>query len=261
MSVRYHEGELAVQRRAGVADDAARLGGMLAPAHVGAGAARFLAEREFAVLTARDRAGRLWTTPLAGPPGFIDADASTVSVHAGPEGPLRELPAGQPVGLLVIDFAIRRRFRINGMLTSTGDGLVIDADQAYGNCPSHIHPRPVPAPSTEAAGLELVDRADTFFLGTAHPTRGVDTSHKGGPPGFVRVVGDELWWPDFAGNNMFNSLGNLAVNPEASLLFLDFTTGATRHLSGTATVEWAPERHVRFSPGGTPATAPATRPA
>jgi predicted pyridoxine 5'-phosphate oxidase superfamily flavin-nucleotide-binding protein len=246
MSVRYHEGELAVQRRAGVADDAARLGGMLAPVHFGAGAARFLAQREFAVLTARDRGGRLWTTPLTGPPGFLDAHESTVDVHSGPGGPLRDLPAGQPVGLLVIDFAIRRRFRVNGLLTAAGDGLVIDADQAYGNCPSHIHPRPVPVLSPEAPGLDL-DRVDTFFLGTAHPTRGLDTSHKGGPPGFVRVVGEEVWWPDFAGNNMFNSLGNLAVNPEASLLFLDFATGATRHLSGTATVEWAPERHVRFS--------------
>lgn len=250
-----------MQRRAGVADDAARLDGMLAPARFGAGAVRFLAQREFAVLTARDRDGRLWTSPLAGPPGFIDAGESTVSVHTGPGGPLRELPAGQPIGLLVMDFAIRRRFRINGMLRDAGpDGLVIDADQAYGNCPSYIHPRPVPVRTAEEPGLDL-DRADTFFLGTAHPTRGVDTSHKGGPPGFVRVVGDELWWPDFPGNNMFNSLGNLAVNPEASLLFMDFTTGATRHLTGTATVEWAPERHVRFSLDGTSATAPEARPA
>jgi hypothetical protein len=51
---------------------------------------------------------------------------------------------------------------------------------------------------------------------------------------------------------MFNSLGNIAVDPVASLLFLDFTTGTALHLSGTATLEWdAPGetgRAVRFHP-------------
>ncbi len=43
---------------------------------------------------------------------------------------------------------------------------------------------------------------------------------------------------DYPGNNLFNCFGNLAVDPEASLLFLDFDTGRTLHLSGTAEVEW-----------------------
>jgi hypothetical protein len=47
-----------------------------------------------------------------------------------------------------------------------------------------------------------------------------------------------LWWPDYPGNNMFNSLGNLAVDPAAALAFIDFTTGDTLHLSGTAHVDW-----------------------
>jgi hypothetical protein len=74
----------------------------------------------------------------------------------------------------------------------------------------------------------------------------------------VRVEGRDLWWPDYPGNNLFNSLGNLAVNPEAALLFFDFATGRTLHLSGTAEVEWgmpgrtgtdgATGRIVRFTP-------------
>jgi hypothetical protein len=80
----------------------------------------------------------------------------------------------------------------------------------------------------------------TFFLGTAHPERGADASHRGGAPGFVRVEGNQLWWPDYPGNNLFNSFGNLAVNPEAALLFIDFGTGAVLHLSGTASIEWDP---------------------
>ena len=80
--------------------------------------------------------------------------------------------------------------------------------------------------------------ADTFFLGTTNPERGSDTSHRGGAPGFVRVDGDRLWWPDYPGNNLFNSFGNLAVDPEAALLFFDFDTGRTLQLSGTAEVDW-----------------------
>ena len=84
----------------------------------------------------------------------------------------------------------------------------------------------------------MIRRADTFFLGTTHPERGSDASHRGGPSGFVRVDGNDLWWPDYPGNNMFNSFGNLAVDPTAALLFVDFPTGRTVHLSGTAAVHW-----------------------
>lgn len=63
---------------------------------------------------------------------------------------------------------------------------------------------------------------------------GADASHRGGAPGFVRVDESGFWWPDYPGNNLFNSLGNLAVNPEAALLFFHFTAGRILHLSGTA---------------------------
>ena len=82
--------------------------------------------------------------------------------------------------------------------------------------------------------------------------------HRGGPRGFLRVDGGDLWWPDYPGNNMFNSLGNLATDPSAALLVPDFGTGRTLHLSGTATVEWTEAgtgaadeltgRRVRFHP-------------
>ena len=81
--------------------------------------------------------------------------------------------------------------------------------------------------------------ADTFFLGTVNPERGADASHRGGPAGFVRLDGTTgLWWPDYQGNNLFNSLGNLAIDPEAALLFFSFRDGRALQLSGTASVEW-----------------------
>jgi hypothetical protein len=174
------------------------------------------------------------------------------------------------------------------VLTQAGqDGLAVVVEQAYGNCPQYITQRTVDPDRISAAGgdgrrgkdlspedIGLVSAADTFFLGTAHPERGCDASHRGGPPGFVRVLDDgRLWWPDFPGNNMFNSFGNLAVDPAAALLFLDFGTGRALHLSGRAEVEWDdpapgknPGRGVAFTVeqlvatgGGTPRELPGRR--
>jgi predicted pyridoxine 5'-phosphate oxidase superfamily flavin-nucleotide-binding protein len=277
---RFHEGELAVQRRAGVAAAADRLSGMLAPAQLDGGLGRFLSARTLAALTGRDRAGRLWISPLTGREGFLQvASATSLSVHAtpGPADPLHALPVGQPVGLLVIDFALRRRVRLNGSLAAVDRGsLRIDVEQAYGNCPQyiqqrHLEPRPpgppTPTPSPApvrhgttltARDITLIGRSDTFLVGTTHPTRGTDASHRGGPPGFVRVESGRLWWPDYPGNNLFNTLGNLAVDPSAALLFVDFTSGDTLHVSGRAALGWTPRgipgddgrtgRRVHFTP-------------
>ena len=256
----FHAGELAVQRRAGTREEAQRLSPMLDPAELRGGIVAFLADRTFAAITAREAGGRLWTSPLAGPPGFLQAvNPATLAVHAKfPEGdPLHGLPAGQKAGLVVVEFAARRRVRVNGTLTAADGGtLAIEVEQAYGNCPQYIHQRLLAQAGPEAgtaqsgpgdvrrgtalspADAALIRAADTFFLGTTNPERGSDASHRGGTPGFVRVDGGRLWWPDYPGNNLFNSFGNLAVNPEASLLFFDFDTGRTLHLSGTAEVEW-----------------------
>jgi uncharacterized protein len=260
----FHSGELAVQRRAGVQQQAARLSAMVGRGQLRGGVGAFLAGATFAAITARDRDGGLWTSPLVGPPGFL-AVATPMRLHLGttphPEDPLFGLPSGQPVGLIVMDFASRRRLRINGVLGVTDEGaLSVDVAQAYGNCPQYIHPRsPAPdAPADEARSIrrgdalgdddvEQLRAADTFFLGTTHPEYGNDASHRGGPPGFVHADAHTVTWPDFPGNNMFNSLGNLAVDPNAALLFVDFGSGRAVQLSGSAAVRWdGTERSVAF---------------
>lgn len=272
----FHEGETATQRRAGVEAEARRLEGMLGASGLSAGTVAFLASQRFAALTGRDRDGVLWISPLAGPPGFLRGDEDLLRVSALPPGgdPLHEIPGGQQVGLIAIDFAARRRLRVNGELVDAdGGGLTVRVDQSYGNCPKYIHRHAIdvagltaPVSPRRATLLDPADQAliagsDTFFLGTTHPTRGSDASHRGGPPGFVRVGSPtRLWWPDFPGNNMFNSYGNLAVDDEAALLFIDFDTGAALHLTGTARVRWTEPgaagddggvgRNVAFSVGG-----------
>ena len=67
----------------------------------------------------------------------------------------------------------------------------------------------------------FIEGACYFFLATAAHGR-PDCSFKGGAPGFVRVTGpSELAWPDYDGNGMFKSLGNIAVNASVGLLFID----------------------------------------
>ncbi len=272
----FHEGELDVQQRAGVRYEAERLSGMLAAPHLDGGMSRFLAEREIAMITSRDAANRLWTSPLLGTAGFLQAHAATVTIRSIPSAgdPLHELRNGQFAGLLAIDFGRKRRLRVNGTLTHVSPGgAQIVADQAFGNCPRYITQRQVRHGCTlhgdppvtarrhntlEPEDIALIARADTFILGTMHPARGADTSHRGGAPGFVRVENGDIWWPDYPGNNLFNSLGNIVVDPSAALLFLDFEAGAALQISGKANLEWiSPEavgddretgRRTRFKP-------------
>jgi predicted pyridoxine 5'-phosphate oxidase superfamily flavin-nucleotide-binding protein len=254
----FHEGEIATQRRAGVETDAKRLERMLDSARISAGAARFLSLQNFAALTGRDGEGSLWISPLTAPPGFLRGSQEVLQISASPrEGdPLQQMSIGQQIGLIAIDMGARRRLRINGVLLSRdgsphGPEMTVRVEQAYGNCPQYIRPHqvnvaalrgrtaPRRASILEPAAVRMIETAETFFLGTTHPTRGSDASHRGGPAGFVRVESPrQLWWPDYPGNNMFNTFGNLAVNDEAALLFVDFGTGATLHVSGTAEVQW-----------------------
>ena len=156
--------------------------------------------------------------------------------------------------------------RVNGRLTVDGaDGaLLIHADQVYANCPKYIQRRlpvaPADASTTSAppvawrgtalteAQREWLRRADTFFVATSNPGEGADASHRGGMPGFVRVeataAGDRLTWPDYAGNAMFNTLGNIAAHPRAGIVVPDFATGATLQLTGRAAVDWDPAHAV-----------------
>ncbi len=281
--VGFHGGELVVQRQAGVEAGAARLAPMITRGQLRAGTAASIARMTFAAMTARDRAGRLWTSPLLGPPGFLHAASATtleINTSLASADPLHGLPGGQAVGVIAIDFLARRRVRINGSLTSGAAGrLTVDVDQAYGNCPQYIQQRRLHIdrlPNENRARLysgkilrptdiRLIEAADTFFLGTTHAISGNDASHRGGSTGFVRVAQEHLSWPDYPGNNMFNSFGNLFSDPTAALLFIDFRAGVALQLSGSATVYWGDHttageapltgRRVQFVPQQVVATA------
>jgi hypothetical protein len=95
--------------------------------------------------------------------------------------------------------------------------------------------------------VKSLERADTLFIATVHPEAGNDVSHRGGRPGFVCVEDEKsLLFPDYRGNNMFNTLGNIELNPQTGLLFPDFESGSALQLSGNARVLWDDPRMKQF---------------
>jgi hypothetical protein len=260
----YHPGELEVQRRAGVGENAQRLSGSIRDV-VPDSARAFLDERRFVVLSTADAKNRPWASVLSGSPGFAHTlDARTIQIKATPadDDPLTmNLRTSPLVGLIAPDFSMRRRLRVNGRLERTADGsILIHVDQAYANCPKYIQqregslqprvdvPRRLARRSTalHPRQKDWIHRADTFFLATLNPGEGADASHRGGMPGFVKIKGQELTWPDYAGNSMFNSLGNIVRHPWAGIVVPDFETGSTLQLTGRATVDWDPEHSAAF---------------
>src|ERR1043165_6333012 len=93
-------------------------------------------------------------------------------------------------------------------------------------------------PAFTADRKAFIETAVYFFMSTASAPGRADCSFKGGPPGFVRVTGDsEIAFPDYDGNGMFKSLGNLLVNPNVGLLFIDLHERPRRlRVNGSATV-------------------------
>lgn len=251
----YHSGELAVQRRMGQEAIATRVGRMIRT-EVPAAAAEFLAEQPMIVIAAAGDDGRVWTSLIAGPPGFVHADDPRTILLEGlpaPGDPVGDaLRSEQQIGMIAIEPQTRRRMRVNGSAEPVGTGLRIHTDQVYSNCPKYISRRHI-AEVRPADGLPdvrrgesltdrqqaLITRADAFFIGSADTAGNADASHRGGNPGFLQVLSPrQLRWPDYRGNSMFMTLGNIAANPRCGLLVVDWSSGSTIQLTGTAEINW-----------------------
>jgi predicted pyridoxine 5'-phosphate oxidase superfamily flavin-nucleotide-binding protein len=258
----YHAGEIAVQRRVGVLEDAARVGRIIDDA-LTPQACIFLAEQQMAVVASVDDGGRVWASLLTGPPGFMRAvDDELLLIEPrlpAAEGVTRNLASRPELGLLAIDLVQRRRLRVNGRALAEEGRIYLSPRQVYGNCPRFIRPRRVrpvvesrsaamAATALDARQRRWIEHADCFFVASCHPQGGADASHRGGEPGFVKVSGPRsLSFPDYPGNNMFNTLGNVAEHPIVGLLFLDFDEGATLQLTGRAAVGWTGDGRAEVS--------------
>ncbi len=260
----FHEGELEAQKRAGESLTAASNSPMIGN-RIMSGAVQFIREQPMVVIGSRDANGRLWSSILFGRPGFLDPAPDRRSLQINIDAELQDphdplwtnINGSRQVGTLIIELATRRRLRINGQLTSAADSLLtIQVEESFANCPKYIQRRTIRFESGPTQDLcvegekisdrlqsqqrELIERADTVFVTSAHPTRGLDTSHRGGNPGFVEVLDDKtLRIPDYQGNSMFNTIGNLLVDPRAGLLLPDFNGRSFLQATGTTEVVWA----------------------
>lgn len=261
----FHAAELAVQQRAGVSAQADAVGRRGIRRAMPDQHRQFFAEQPFMLFGGVDGQGQPWATVRLGTPGFVSSpDARTLRIEGGalPGDPLAgQWHKGAMIGGLGLNPSTRRRNRVNGMVTSVeGETVTLEVSQSFGNCAKYIQSR-VPSrveqgvaessvPLTISAKLSEAERmllaeADTFFIASANLSeqaglaRGADVSHRGGPPGFVRV--DDaftLTTPDFSGNRLFNTLGNLIHDPRAGLLFIDFASGDLVYIAARAEIVW-----------------------
>ncbi|PLC03770.1 flavin-nucleotide-binding protein [Variovorax sp. RO1] len=267
ISAPFHAGERALQALVGSREQMEAMGPRVIRDYMPDQHREFFAQLPFLVVGSLDAELQPWASMLAAPAGFAHSpDATHLRIDAlpGAGDPLTsQLAPGATLGLLGIQPHTRRRNRMNGTVEALdAAGFMVEVQQSFGNCPRYIQarepvfaatPANVPAvqwlDTLDLAAERLIGAADTLFIATAYPdaaavgdeadarSHGVDVSHRGGRPGFVRVdAGGVLTVPDFNGNRFFNTLGNLQAHPRAGLLFVDFDTGELLHLSATAEI-------------------------
>jgi ferredoxin-NADP reductase/predicted pyridoxine 5'-phosphate oxidase superfamily flavin-nucleotide-binding protein len=258
----WHSGEQALQAKVGVAERMATLGKRVIRDYMPDQHRDFYEQLPYLIIGAVDDQGWPWASLLEAQSGFIHSpDPRHLEINRRPDTQdpaAAHFAPGAALGMLGIDLHTRRRNRLNGHITEVWEeGFSVTVEQSFGNCPQYIQlrelkqpPKPnAPQPpaaqrmnALDDAATATIRGADTFFVASyvdldgVRPHRSVDVSHRGGQAGFVRVDGDVLTVPDFAGNLHFNTLGNFQVNPKAGLLFADFQTGELLHVAGTVTL-------------------------
>ncbi|MEM9519087.1 MAG: pyridoxamine 5'-phosphate oxidase family protein [Actinomycetota bacterium] len=248
----FHPGEVAVQAEWGTDTDAyeAQSRQMMRP-EINPHERVFISGLTFSAAASVDADGRPWASTLfaADTPLFtVDSATSlTISPALGVGEPLVDsVRASGALGVLFFDPLTRRRAKSIGHATTDGHTFRYDMTRLFGLCPKYIYARshePAPkAPNGVAVTSDrlgdddqtLLAQADTAFLASFSP-HGADVTHRGGPPGFIEIVdANTLEIPDYFGNGMFNTLGNLRLDDRLALTATDFTTGRTVHMTGHA---------------------------
>jgi ferredoxin-NADP reductase/predicted pyridoxine 5'-phosphate oxidase superfamily flavin-nucleotide-binding protein len=341
----FHPGEVSLQQHANVHKSVMSYAPRVIRPYLPEQHLDFYQHQPFLVAAALDSNGFMWSTLLTSPTGQADwvkavvaattnkdasndgnhtnekkeevqeeeADLTKLVLEGGPvpgDALYGAFQEGSDVGLLGIEFATKRRNRVNGRIvyrsssttTTTASSnkhnstnMVFQVDQAFGNCPQYIKPRqwwsqtavddetttlfqnaaesrdkgddvcasPLEQQKQEnqqvltPQHVETISNAETIFVATGYRGEGEDVrygndaSHRGGPPGFVMVQDDHrtLVLPDFAGNNHFNTLGNLEMDPRMGITVPDFEGGGLLQLSGHAKVDLDSHRAAETYPG------------
>lgn len=257
---KYHKGEKLAQELANEQRQADFNGQAISNAIID-GALSFISEQEYVVASITDNDANVWVSVLSGDRGFMEAqDAKFIVIHCAKldideQNPaLKHVKKGNNIGLLIIELASRRRLRVNGKVSKvTNDKITIKVQQAYPNCMKYIQRRHIinrekwthPNKDMNVGFLlsesqkNIISTADTFFIGSVSPNGELDASHRGGNPGFVQFLDDQTFRvPDYKGNSMFNTFGNLLLNNHTGIVFWDFESGKLLHIMGTVHIVW-----------------------
>lgn len=262
ISLPWHEGEEHVQRLLHVP----RRDNPTTP-YLSPGAGFLVQQAPLLALGALDTKGRPWSTIWGGTEGFagpvadssialqtqVDTEYDPVAraLLANGEG-YADTDQGKMVSGLAIDLEHRRRVKLYGRMKSGSiytdqAQLVVHIEESMGNCPKYLNKRRiVPAqpdpkllsdqPQLTPAAVELLSRADTVFV-SSRGTSTMDTNIRGGPAGFVRLQSNEssgavLVYPEYSGNRLYQTLGNLQITPLAGYVVPDFENGNVLYLTG-----------------------------
>ncbi len=249
----FHEGELEIQKKYNITHDPA-IAERLLKDHIVDRLIPFIEHQSTVIISSTDDKGNVWASMLLGDEGFVrvktpqQIEVYLSQLKSTPKDVLfKNLSNNTNIGVLFINTATRSRYRVNGSATLNKDTLEITIAEAYPNCPKYIQQRipilsnqDVEIGTKEIKGTSLNDahktfikNSDTFFLGSINKHGDMDASHRGGGIGFIEILEDgTLKIPDYIGNNLFNTLGNLLQVPKAGLLFIDFEKGHSLQLSG-----------------------------
>jgi predicted pyridoxine 5'-phosphate oxidase superfamily flavin-nucleotide-binding protein len=259
----FHSGELSVQSSLGVEDEAAQLKGIITD-RLPAIAIKFITSFEFLFIASVDGEGRAWTSILTGQKGFsVATSENIISIDSRTDELVSSnLKQCKLVGLLYINFRSRARLRINGEALTAHFPLRIKTEQVYFNCPKYIQARTFRSVETHETQAvirfekfndrheALIRSADTFFISSYVREQGADCSHRGGQPGFLEVSDDKtITWIDYPGNNLFNTLGNLLINPKCGLLIINFESHSVLQMTGEASMilGHSKQMHIQFT--------------
>lgn len=272
----FHRGEQIIQARTGKRQAIERFGRHAVRSYMPDQHREFFPQLPFIVVGAVDDSGWPWATLLSGKPGFVESPTPTslvidaLFVDGDPVAePFKTV--GSQIGVLGIEMPTRRRNRVNVRVSSVSDLVELKVDQSFGNCPQYIQARDivfVREPGEQTSAQETIEftsigesekasieTADSFFVASFINTElrpdieGVDVSHRGGMPGFVKVEGNTLTIPDYPGNFLFNTLGNFLLNPKAGLVFPDFKTGDLLMLTGRVEILWEDHPEIQAFKG------------
>ena len=254
----FHSGELEIQKRTGE-EKIAELNKNLVSPYIVKGAINFVEKQPMVIVGSRNRENELWASILIGDFGFIEVPKpSTVVfntekiVSTTSDIFYRNILEDNQIGSLFIELSTRKRLRANGSCAINGPKIEMSIEQAYPNCPKYIQRRAIAEPEhfkkTQTEDviegipfddevLDFIKSADTFFVASAATDGKLDASHRGGNPGFLGIIkNNTIKIPDYPGNSLFNTWGNITQNPNVGLLFIDFEKRETLQLTGHASL-------------------------